>query len=56
MRELQPLDRLRAPDILAIRAAIELREVDRKASEFDLRMRTMPEVVERFAGKRMLFG
>ena len=48
VREMRPLDRHRAPDILAIRAAIDLREVDREAFESDLHMRTMHEIVERF--------
>lgn len=48
VRELQPLDRLRAPDLEAIRAAVDLKKADREASEFDLHMRTMQEIVERF--------
>jgi len=48
VHELQPLDRLRTPDTVAIRAAMELKAVDREAFEFDLHMRTMHEIVERF--------
>ena len=48
VRDPQPLDRLRAQDSHAIRAAIQLREVDRETFRFDIRMRTMHEIVERF--------
>ncbi|MCP4967247.1 MAG: hypothetical protein GY926_18700 [bacterium] len=48
VRELLPLDRQRTPDMVAILAAIELQQSDRGASEFDLHMRTMHEMVERF--------
>ena len=45
-QEMQPLDRLRAPDVEAIRAAIEFKEADRDAAQLDTR--TMHEVLKRF--------
>ena len=48
MKDQQPLDRLRPPNAQAIHAAIELKVTDRRASELDLHMRTMQEMVERF--------
>ena len=48
VRELQPLNRLRVPDVAAIRAAIAFHERDRESFEFDLHMRTMQEIVQRF--------
>lgn len=46
--EFPTLDRMRAMDVPAIREVIELRSVDREAAEWDLHLRTMTEIVERF--------
>ncbi|MEM1450016.1 MAG: hypothetical protein AAF957_17145 [Planctomycetota bacterium] len=42
------LNRLHGPDVAAIKAAIDLRAIDREAADSNLTMRTMGEIVELF--------